>query len=152
MLAIDAQRSSRPPSPRSSGRPGRRRRGESRIVSLLLLGLIAFAGLLAYTFGPAFIDYMNMKEVIKAASLSWYAKQTEQSARARLDEGLTEKEIDYITAKDACTFKESAEEYVVACTWSLDVYYPGTEYYKTLDFWVSSSADRRGVAHLESSP
>jgi len=138
--------------PPRSETPRRGRRGESRVVSLLLLGVLAFAGLLVHTFGPAFIDYMNMREVIKAASLSWYAKQTEQSARARLEEGLADKEIGYITGKDACTFKESAEEYVVACSWSLDVYYPGTDYYKTLDFWVSSSADRRGVAHVESLP
>lgn len=128
--------------------PARRRQGgRASIITILFLLTIALVAYFSVVFGPYFIDYLNMQEVIKASALSWYAKEEEGAARDRFRVGLGDKGVDYIYPED-CTFSEQEGLYVVACEWPVDVYYPGTDYYKTLEFWVTASADKRGGVEL----
>jgi hypothetical protein len=119
------------------------------ILSFLLVVILAAVGYFAYTFVPYFIDYLNMKEVVKASALSWYAKEEEKAGRTRFKKGLSDKGVDYVFPED-CSFAEQEGLYVVSCEWYVDVYYPGTDYYKTLEFWATASADKRGGVELES--
>jgi hypothetical protein len=114
-----------------------------QILTLLMLMLVAAGGFLAYLFVPYHIDYMNMKEVAKSSALSWYTHVEEHAAREKFRISLNEKEIDYITADD-CKWEKRGELYTVACYWVVDVYYPGTDYFKTLEYEVAAEADQRG--------
>lgn len=126
----------------------RHRGGRLNIFSLLLLVVLAAVGYFTYTFVPYFIDYLNMQEVVKASALSWYAKEEENAGRTRFKKGLSDKGVDYVYPED-CSFAEQEGLYVVACEWSVEVYYPGTDYYKILEFWATASADKRGGVELE---
>ncbi len=132
-------------------RPSRRRRrqGRTNIFTILLLMVLGVVMYFSYTFLPYYLDYMNMQEVVKASALSWYAKEEEAAGRDRFRQGLGEKGVDYVYMDD-CSFAEQEGLFVVACEWPVDVYYPGTDYYKTLEFWVTASADKRGGVELES--
>jgi len=130
--------------------PGMRRRargGRVQILTILLLFILAVGGFFAWLFVPYQLDYMNMKEVVKGSAIAWYAHVEEHAAREKFRIAMKEKEIDYITAED-CQWEKRGEFYTVSCFWIVDVYYPGTDYYKTLEYEVSAEADQRGVVDV----
>lgn len=132
-----------------SARPRRRRarQGRVQILTLLLLMVLAVGGFFAYLFVPYHIDYMNMKEVVKSSSLAWYAHVEEHAAREKFRIAMNEKGIDYITAED-CSWEKRNELHIVSCAWIVDVYYPGTDYFKTLEYEVGAEADQRGKVEV----
>jgi hypothetical protein len=123
------------------------RRGKAGIIGIILILLLAAAGGVAWLFGPYYLDYMNMKEVVASASLSWYATDSKGGAEAKLGEELRTKDIEYIV-EDDCTIDEVGKLYTVSCYWEVDVYYPFTKYYKTLAFETTAECDKRGVVEV----
>ncbi len=132
---------------RAGGPYRRSRHGRVQVLTVLLLLALIVAGFFAQLFGPYYLDYMNMKEVVKSASLAWYANAEEVAGREKLRMTLDQKEIDYITGDD-CSFEKQGEYFVVSCAWVVHVYYPGTDYYKTLDYSVTASSDQRGSVEV----
>ena len=129
-------------------RPFRRRReGRVQILTILLVLVAAVGGFLAYLFVPYHLDYMNMKEVVKSSALAWYAHVEEHASREKWRISMKEKEIDYITPED-CTWEKRGDIYAVSCYWVVDVYYPGTDYFKTLEYEVAAEADQRGKVEV----
>lgn len=122
--------------------------GKVNIIGLVLVVLLGIAGYFAYLFVPIHIDYMNMKEVVTSSSLAWYANDAKTASEKKLDEQLRAKEIDYITRKDNCSIEESGDMYVVSCSWEVDVYYPPTDYYKTLVYETTAECDKGGTVML----
>ena len=125
----------------------RRRGGRAQLLTVVLLLVVAGGAFLGWLFGPYYLDYLNMKEVVKSSALAWYAHVEESAAREKFRISMKSKEIDYITADD-CSFEKSGEYYTVSCYWVVDVYYPGTDYFKTLEFEVSAEADQRGKVEV----
>lgn len=122
----------------------RGRSGRVNVVTVLLL--LVIAGVLGWVklFGFYYIDFLNMREVVKSSSLEWYAKVSEPAARLRLQQMLETKEIDYVTIDD-CTFTQQGLGMTVGCAWKVDVYYPFTKYYKRLAFDTTAEVNERGV-------
>jgi hypothetical protein len=108
---------------------------------------LTVGAVLGWLFVPYYLDYLNMKEVVKSSSLAWYAHVEESAAREKFRIAMKTKGIDYITA-DNCSFEKSGEFYTVSCYWVVDVYYPGTDYFKTLEYEVSAEADQRGKVEV----
>lgn len=133
------------PSSQRSVRP--QRGGRAQVVTIVLLLVLSFGGFMAWLFVPYQIDYLNMKEVVKSSALAWYAHVEESAAREKFRISMKTKDIDYITADD-CTFEKRGDFYTVSCYWVVDVYYPGTDYYRTLEFEVSAEADQRGKVEV----
>lgn len=129
--------------PRVARLPRHAEAGRVQILTLILVLVLSLGGFLAYLFVPYHLDYMNMKEVVKSSALAWYAHVEEHAAREKFRISMNEKGIDYITAED-CTWEKRGEFYAVSCYWVVDVYYPGTDYYKTLEYEVAAEADQRG--------
>ena len=125
----------------------RRRRGRVQFLTIVLLLAASVAGYFLYTFGPYQLDYLNMKEVVKSSALAWYAHVEETAARDKFTIAMGEKGIDYITAED-CTWEHREDLYMVSCYWVVDVFYPGTDYFKTLEFEVGAEADKRGTVDV----
>ena len=119
------------------------RAGRVNGFTVLLLVLVAGLGLGAKLFVPYAIDYLNMREVVKSATLEWYASQAESAARARLTHQLEVKGIDYITV-DNCSFTQAGLTQMVSCSWVVDVYYPFTKYYKRLEYSSTFEVNERG--------
>ena len=131
--------------------PTRTRRTEAgrvNLIGLMITVVLAVGGLLAYLFAPYHLDYMNMKEVVSSASLAWYANDAKSSGERKLEEQLRGKEIDYITRKDNCSFEEAAGMFTTYCSWEVDVYYPFTDFYKTIWYEVTAECDDRGVVSV----
>ena len=134
--------------PTRSEAPSRRSRaGRVQILTLFLLLLAGAGGFFAWLFVPYHIDYMNMKEVVKSSALAWYAHVEEHAAREKFRIAMNEKGIDYITSED-CSWQKQGELYSVSCYWVVDVYYPGTDYFKTLEYEVGAEADQRGKVEI----
>jgi hypothetical protein len=127
--------------------PRRSRAGRVQILTLFLLLLAGVGGFFAWLFVPYHIDYMNMKEVVKSSALAWYAHVEEHAAREKFRIAMNEKGIDYITSED-CTWLKQGQLYTVSCYWVVDVYYPGTDYFKTLEYEVGAEADQRGKVEI----
>ena len=121
----------------------RHRAGRVQFLTLVLVLAVAVGGFFSWLFVPYYIDYMNMKEVVKSSALAWYAHLEEHAAREKFRISMNEKGIDYITAED-CLWQKQGEFYSVSCYWVVDVYYPGTDYFKTLEYEVGAEADQRG--------
>ena len=114
-----------------------------QFLTILLLFGLGVGGFLAWLFVPYHLDYLNMKEVVKSSALAWYAHVEEHASREKFRISKNEKGIDYITAED-CSWEKQGDTYLVSCYWIVDVYYPGTDYFKTLEYEVTAEANKRG--------
>jgi len=84
-----------------------------------------------------------MKEITKACAHEWDGLG-EMKARAKLPNLLAKRGLDsYITERD-CNFEERGALKVIDCRWVVDVYYPFTRYYKTLDFSLTTQIANGG--------
>ncbi|HCH66837.1 MAG: hypothetical protein CL927_20075 [Deltaproteobacteria bacterium] len=128
-------------------RPRRHRQGRVQLLTVFLLLVAAVIGFFAYIFVPYHLDYLNMKEVVKSSALAWYAHVEEHASREKFRIAMNEKGIEYITAED-CTWEKRSELYMVSCYWAVDVYYPGTDYFKTLEYEVGAEANQRGGVEI----
>ena len=124
----------------------RLRQGRVNGLTLLLLAVLAVGGVATWTFGPYWLDYMNMKEIAASSGLAWYAGASESAGRSRLRQGLETKEIDYIT-EDDCQFSKTRDVITVWCTWEVNAFYPFTSYYKTLSYEITTEVNDRGVVN-----
>ena len=120
-----------------------RRRGKAQVLSILLTLGLAFGAYLLYTFGDYYITLFKMKELTKSVMLDWVGLN-EGKARRRLGEEFRRQEIPEYISPDYCEFQTVGNERSVTCSWEVDVYYPGTDYYKTLSFEAWAMHD--GVA------
>lgn len=110
------------------------------ILLLLVLGAIGFLGI----FAPYWWDYYVIKEIGRSAALKWNETERLEKAKAKVDEELRRREVpDYFSA-DFCRFEEEQSIRRVVCSWQVDVYYPMTDYFKTLSFTTTSELDRTG--------
>ena len=124
------------------------RRGRINFVGIAITAVIAAALGGAALFGPYYWDYLVVKEITRTVALTWEATGLHHKAEMKLDEEATNRELpDYIDYKSACTLAESGRMKVVNCAWVAHVYYPFTDYYKTLDFNVTSEVDGSGQVH-----
>jgi hypothetical protein len=111
----------------------------------VVLALAALLGVgWAWFFGPYWIDYYKMNDVVGSAALSWSAFN-EARGRMELADGLRKREIpDYLTP-DACRFYEEAGSVkVVDCAWTVDVYIPVVATARRLSFQVVKSVGTDG--------
>ena len=120
-----------------------RRAGRANVLTILLVLVLAVIGVGVATFGPFYLDYLNMKEVCSSSALAWYASESEDSAHTRFAKGLSDKGVDYVS-EDNCEFKKTDDTIQVYCAWEAYAYYPMTDYYKILDFEVDTYVDGRG--------
>ena len=122
----------------------KRRAGRANFLTILLVGGLAAIGVGVATFGPYYLDYLNMKEITASSALAWYANVEKSSALQRFDRGLGERGIDY-NDQTYCDFDKDRDDNIhIYCEWEAYCYYPFTEYYKTLDFSVDTYVDNRG--------
>ena len=120
------------------------RRGRINIVSLLLTLMMIGGSVWAYTFGPYYWDHQVMKEIARTSALEWYATENEEKARARLGRLLQKREIDdYIYTSD-CFFETRGKINSIRCFWQVDVFYPYSDYYETLEFETTVEVNNRG--------
>lgn len=122
----------------------RRRQGKFNIVSLFFLVAILGSALWGYLFMPYYLVYFRMKEITKSVMLDWVGLN-EGKARRRLGEEFRRQEIPDYVPMDLCELKTEGQERSVTCTWEVDVYYPFTDYYKTLSFEVWAMHDGVGL-------
>lgn len=120
------------------------RRGRVSLLGALLVLAIAAVVYGVWLFGPYYWDYLKMKQIAKTAVLDWHAFDSERHARSRYMTELKARHIpDYIDP-EACSFEEESGLRIVECDYSVDVYYPFTDYYKTLHFHVYTDIDQSG--------
>ena len=124
--------------------PRRSRSGKMNIFGLILfLGLVA--GLvLAYVFVPPWLVYVKMQEITESVVLDWEGLN-EGKARRRLPEELRRQEVPEYITPEMCEFKQDGKNKEVSCYWEIDVYYPYTDYFKTLSFETWAMHDGVGL-------
>lgn len=121
-----------------------RRRGRAQILTILLTAAGVAGMYLAFTFGDYYIVYFKMKELTKSVMLDWVGLN-EGKARRRLGEEFRRQDIPDYISPEFCEFQTTGQERSVTCSWEVDVYYPGTDYYKTLDFEAWAMHDGVGL-------
>ena len=110
-----------------------RRSGRINIIGILLTLTLAVAALGAYLFVPPYVVYYKMQNITKTLVLEW-AGLNEDAGHRRLPVELHTQEIPSYITIDMCQFKTDGNNKIVTCDWDIDVYYPFTDYYKTLTF------------------
>lgn len=121
------------------------RSGKVSVINILLFALLAGGALWAYLFSPYYIVYFKMKEITKSVMLDWVGLN-EGKARRRLGEEFRRQDIpDYIETT-FCDLKTVGNTKSVTCSWEVDVYYPFTDYYKTLSFETWATHDGVGLS------
>ena len=121
-----------------------RRQGKISIVGILMFLVAIVAALWGYLFMPYYLVYFKMKEITKSVMLDWVGLN-EGKARRRLGEEFRRQEIPPYIELDFCELKTEGQERSVVCSWEVDVYYPFTDYYKTLEFEAWAMHDGVGL-------
>lgn len=117
------------------------RRGRVQVLTILMFLVGGAALYLIWVFWPYVKVYVEMREVAKSVVIEW-AGMNEGKAKRRIQEEFRKQDIpeDQLTL-DNCELKKEGNERMVHCDWELDVYYPPTQYYKTLSFDILAVHD-----------
>ncbi len=114
-----------------------------RFLSYVLIVAALLGAGWAWLFGPYWVDYFKMEDVVGSAVLSWAAFD-EPRGKAELAEQLRFREIpDYLTP-DACRFYKDGKDKVVDCDWTVDVPIPVVDQTRRLRFRVTQMAGPDG--------
>jgi len=125
------------------------RHGRTSPLTLLLLAGMAAAGVWVHTFMPYHWDFMEVKQACKEALLTWDETGDRGASQRRLGKELMKLEVDdYIRTSD-CTFARVTTGTRIDCAWSVDVFYPGVDRFRTLSFAVGTEMDAVGDIHQE---
>lgn len=91
------------------------------VQGLLAIGAIFGIGWLVL-YGPHYIQYVKMVDVVGSTALTWSAF-TEDRARNSLKDNLRSEDIDDVLIED-CTLSQQNDEKTVTCRWYVDVDIP----------------------------
>ena len=95
--------------------------GKVIVQGLLVLGVIAAIGW-AVLFGPHYIEWFKMDDVVKTSALTWTAFDQNRAQISVRDE-IRMREINDVVFED-CTFSENTDLKTVSCNWKVDVNIP----------------------------
>jgi hypothetical protein len=122
----------------------RNRQGRISYGTLLLLLVVGVGVGWGMLFGPKYIDYLNINECSGMALAAWHAHGVQERAPTRFNECLADKGIEDMTI-ESCKIEPHDNNKYMYCYWEVYVYYPGTDYYKTLSFEVTNELDLKGA-------
>lgn len=115
-----------------------------RWMTILLVVAALFAAGWAWLFGPYWIDYYKMQDIVGTTTLTWAAFD-EPRAHSELAEGLRKREIPAYLTPEACSFyMEAGGLKVVDCAWAVEVAIPVVDQRRRLAFRVKKSASTDG--------
>lgn len=130
--------------PRAASAAVRRSRaGKVGIVGTILLVILAIGGYFANVFVPPYWTHQTMRQVTESVALDW-AQLNRAKAERRIGEEFRRQEVPNYIPDDACKLEERGTSKIVTCTWAVDVFYPPTDYYKTLAFTTRCEVDPHG--------
>lgn len=117
------------------------RRGENAMgaVGGLFVAVVVAVCYLAWSWFPAYWDYMAMKEIAQTTVRDWTNHENVEKAKARLEAELKRKDVSSDVTLQACNFVDKKGAYELQCAWTTYAYYPGTSYYKAFDGWVNAT-------------
>jgi hypothetical protein len=121
----------------------RMRGGRVNVLGVLLVLLFIGGAGWAWIFGPYFWDYQVMREATAAAAREWRTAESKDKGVIKLWRRVEKEEMTYIP-ETACSFQEEGTNRMIFCAWDVNVYYPGTEYYRTLSFSLDTTCDAEG--------
>lgn len=127
----------------SSPRGRRDRAGRVNVLGVILVLLLAVGAGWAWLFGPYFWDYQVMREATAAAAREWRSTESKDKGAFKLWHRLDNEGMDYIFETE-CSFQQEGTNRMISCAWDVDVYYPGTSYYRTLSFSLDTTCDSVG--------
>ena len=119
------------------------RAGRVNMFAVAMILTMALGALLTDRFGPYYWDYWKMKEVTKTAALHWKVF-SKKAAIEKLRSMLEDKEISEYIEPSYCQFEDRLKGGVVSCSWEVDVYYPFSEKYRTLEFFTEHVVEMDG--------
>ena len=135
-----------PPSTRRVPQAAARRRlrsGKVGLVGSILVAVLALGGYFANVFVPPIWTHQQMRQLTQSVALDW-AQLNRAKAERRIREEFRRQEVPNYIADDACKLEERGTSKIVACAWAVDVFYPPTDYYKTLTFTTRCEVDSQG--------
>ncbi|HND30105.1 MAG TPA: hypothetical protein PKY30_20305 [Myxococcota bacterium] len=109
------------------------------VQGLMAVGVVLGLGWMVL-FGPHYIEYMKMDDVVKSTALTWSAF-TEERARSALKDDLRFEEIDDVLIED-CTLSQQNDEKTVTCRWYTDVDIPLVNQTRRLRFERTATATK----------
>ena len=109
------------------------------VQGLLVVGVLLGIGWVVL-FGPHYIEYMKMDDVVKSTALTWSAF-TEDRARSSLKDNLRMEEIGDVLFED-CTLSQQNDEKTVTCRWYADIEIPLVGQTRRLRFECTATATK----------
>ena len=111
------------------------------VQGLLLIGVVLGIGWVTL-FGPHYIDYWQMEDVVGSAALSWTAFDL-MRAKNEMGHEIDRLGIDNVVVDD-CSFGETGGLKTVNCQWYVDVEIPLAGQTRRIKFQLEKSAGPDG--------
>lgn len=111
------------------------------VQGALLLMVLVGIGWAAF-YGPHWIEYAYMQDVVKTGALTWGSFSLDK-ARVQVHDEIARHEIEDVVIED-CEFTEATGSKTVTCRWVVDITFPVIEQTRRLRFNLSESVDASG--------
>ena len=99
------------------------RRGRSASGTIMLI-IIVMVGIAAALYGPKWLDFLEMKEIARAAAAEWHVTDNMAKGKAYFALQLEEREIPYYIPDNACIFSKENNSRYIECYWNADIEVP----------------------------
>ena len=119
------------------------RSGKINVIGVIIVIVLAIAGIWAYTFGPYYWDAVHMKEVVQATCLT-FQDRGEPKALGRLTSELYKREIPEYIVEDDCRLDKRRDVYTVTCSYVVEENWPFTSKTQVMEFNIVASRGPHG--------
>ena len=88
-------------------------------------------GIAVALYGPKWMDFLEMKEIARAAGAEWHVTENQKKAEDYYRQQLQERSMPYYIPDDACSFSKDDGFRYIECYWNADITIPLIE--KTIE-------------------
>ena len=93
-------------------------------------------------YGPHYVEYLYMQDVVKTGALTWVAFD-QNRAKLDMQHELEQQGIEDVVVED-CLFNEYPNEKEVSCQWKVDIFIPVVGQTRRIKFFLSEAATPDG--------
>ena len=90
----------------------------------IMLIIIVMVGVAVALYGPKWMDFLEMKEIARAAAAEWHVTDNMAKGKAYFALQLEEREMPFYIPDNACVFSKEKNARYIECYWNADIEVP----------------------------